>query len=119
MVGDAAGLIDFYRGMGMDNAALSGRLAAKAIVKAKESRRPAIEPYQCLMKRIVSRLKANAIRQAKRYFSSEMLDKSLSPLNLMKLGILIIAGNQLNMILPPEKLILLPPKFGNRNLESI
>ena len=31
MVGDAAGLIDLTRGVGMDAAALSGRLAAKAI----------------------------------------------------------------------------------------
>ncbi len=31
MVGDAAGLIDLTRGVGMDSAALSGRLAAKAI----------------------------------------------------------------------------------------
>ena len=31
MVGDAAGLIDLTRGVGMDSAALSGRLAAKAL----------------------------------------------------------------------------------------
>jgi flavin-dependent dehydrogenase len=31
MIGDAAGLIDLTRGVGMDSAALSGRLAAKAI----------------------------------------------------------------------------------------
>lgn len=37
MVGDAAGLIDLTRGVGMDSAALSGRLAAKAIGQAEKS----------------------------------------------------------------------------------
>ncbi|MEM2111250.1 MAG: NAD(P)/FAD-dependent oxidoreductase [Candidatus Bathyarchaeia archaeon] len=108
MVGDAAGLIDFYRGMGMDNAALSGRLAAKAIMKAKEKNCPAIKPYQCLMKRAVSRLETNAKRQAKRYSSNEMFEKSFSSLSLMKFGLLAIIGNQINKVLPAEKLILLP-----------
>jgi len=45
MVGDAAGLVDLYRGVGMDNAALSGRLAVKAITKAEEE---GLEADYCL-----------------------------------------------------------------------
>jgi flavin-dependent dehydrogenase len=42
MVGDAAGLIDLTRGVGMDAAALSGRLAAKAIGLSQASGKPVI-----------------------------------------------------------------------------
>ncbi|MFX1452530.1 MAG: NAD(P)/FAD-dependent oxidoreductase, partial [Promethearchaeota archaeon] len=42
-LGDAAGLVDMYRGLGMDAAALSGRLAAKAIKRAEEKGIYAIE----------------------------------------------------------------------------
>ena len=108
MVGDAAGLVDLYRGMGMDNAALSGRLAVNAIIKAEESSCTAIEPYQGLMRRTVHKLEANASKQAARYASNKMLEKSLSPVNLMKGGLLMIMSNGINRILPPEKMILLP-----------
>jgi len=37
LTGDAAGLIDLYRGVGMDLAALSGRFAVKAIEKAEKT----------------------------------------------------------------------------------
>ena len=36
MVGDAAGLVDLYREVGMDTAALNGRLAVKSILTAKK-----------------------------------------------------------------------------------
>ena len=108
MVGDAAGLVDLYRGMGMDNAALSGRLAVKAIKKAEEDGCAAIEPYQRFMRRTVHKLEANTRRQADRFASDKMLEKSLSPASLLKGGLLMIMSNGINRFLPPEKMILLP-----------
>jgi flavin-dependent dehydrogenase len=108
MVGDAAGLVDLYRGMGMDNAALSGRLVAKAIVQAQKHGCPAIEPYQLSMKKVVHRLHTNANKQAARYASNEALEKSLSPTNLIKGGIKMLLAQEINRLLPPEQLIFLP-----------
>ncbi|MFW9877956.1 MAG: NAD(P)/FAD-dependent oxidoreductase, partial [Candidatus Thorarchaeota archaeon] len=55
-VGDAAGLVDMYRGLGMDAAALSGRLAAKAILKVEKkgkNRELVSKIYGHLMRKIV------------------------------------------------------------------
>lgn len=109
MTGDAAGLVDLYRGLGMDNAALSGRLAVKAIIQAEERGCSPIEQYKRLMRRIVSTLENNAQRQAARYTTNEALEKSLSPLNLITSGLYMVAAVQINKILPPERMIMLPP----------
>lgn len=108
MVGDAAGLVDLYRGLGMDNAALSGRLAVKAILEAKNKDCPAIIPYQRMMRRTVSKIEAHAKKQKARYASNEILQKSLSPFTLVKESLSMLAAVQLNKILPPEKMIMLP-----------
>ncbi len=60
LVGDAAGLVDLYRGVGMDNAALSGRLAIKAITKAEEEGIEAAKAYENLMKKVAKKIEANA-----------------------------------------------------------
>lgn len=101
LVGDAAGLVDLYRGVGMDNAALSGRLAIKAITKAEEGPE-AVKAYESLMRGIVKKIEANKKKQMKRFSSNDELEMSLSPLNML-------IANQINKILPPEKLIFLPP----------
>jgi geranylgeranyl reductase family protein len=108
MVGDAAGLIDLYRGVGMDNAALSGRLAIKAITKAEEEGLEAVKAYEKLMRKVVKKIEANAEKQIKRLSSNNELEKSLSPLNMLKGGIHMLIANGINKILPPEKLIFLP-----------
>jgi len=108
MAGDAAGLVDLYRGLGMDNAALSGRLAVNAIIKSEQTNSFPIEHYQRLMAKTVSKLRENEKKQAARYATNETLEKSLSPLNLMKGGLFMLTAAQLNKILPPEKIILLP-----------
>jgi len=51
MVGDAAGLVDSYLGVGMDNAALSGRLTVKAITKAEEEGLEAAKTYENLTRK--------------------------------------------------------------------
>jgi len=108
ITGDAAGLVDLYRGMGMDNAALSARLAVKAIIESREKRCLAIEPYQHLMKRIVHKTERNTERQVARYATNEELQKSLSPMNLIKGGVLMLIATQMNRILPPDRIIMLP-----------
>jgi len=109
MVGDAAGLVDLYRGVGMDNAALSGRLAVKAITKAEEEGLEAAKAYENLMKKVVKKIEANAKRQLKRLSSNNELEKSLSPLSMLKGGLHMLIANEINKILPPEKLIFIPP----------
>lgn len=109
VVGDAAGLVDLYRGVGMDNAALSGRLAVRAIARAEEEGLEAAEAYKSLMKKVVKKIEVNAKKQTKRFLSNDELEKSLSLVNILKQGLFMLVANQLNKILPPEKLILLPP----------
>jgi flavin-dependent dehydrogenase len=108
MAGDAAGLIDLYRGLGMDNAALSGRLAVKAIVQSEKTGCAAIEPYERLMERVVLKTQVNEKRQAARYATDQTLEASLSTPNLIKDGLLMLSVAQVNKVLPPERTILLP-----------
>lgn len=108
MTGDAAGFIDLYRGLGMDNAALSGRLAARSIAKAEETGRPAIQPYQRYTKGIVHTIEKNAKKQNRRFATNEALERSFSLPNLMKMGIPMLVFAQINKLLPPESMILLP-----------
>ncbi len=109
IIGDAAGLVDLYRGVGMDNAALSGRLAVKAIIRAEEGGLEAAKVYENLMKKVVKKIEANAKRQIRRLSSNDELEKSLSLINMLKGGLYMLIASQLNRILPPEKLIFLPP----------
>ncbi len=109
LIGDAASLVDLYRGVGMDNAALSGRLAVKAITKAEEEGLEAAKVYEKLLKKVVKKIEVNTKKQMKRFSSDNKLQKSLSPLNMLKGGLLMLIANQINKILPPEKLIFLPP----------
>jgi len=108
MTGDAAGLMDLYRGMAMDNAAISARLAVKAIVKSEKAGGFPIESYQQLMKRIAQTTARNAAKQATRYAADKALQKSLSPFSLMKGGLLMLLVAQVNRILAPERIITLP-----------
>jgi len=108
LAGDAAGLIDLYRGVGMDLAALSGRLAVKAIEKADKTSTSPIIHYQRLMGKTVKKLESNEQKQTQRYASNESLEKSLSSTRLLRDGLFMVFSNQINRILPAEKIILLP-----------
>lgn len=109
MVGDAGGLVDLYRGLGMDNAALSGRLAVKAVMESEETGCAPILSYQELMRRVVRKLEENLRKQAARYETNETLEKSFSATSMMKTGLFMMAAAQVNKILPPERVVLLPP----------
>ena len=108
LAGDAAGLVDMYRGLGMDNAALSARFAVKAVIDATMSGRPAIGFYDGLMSGMVNKMHRNEKRQAARYATEEALQKSLSTPNMIKDGILMLAAIQLDRWLPPERTVTLP-----------
>lgn len=110
MTGDAAGLVDLYRGVGMDAAALSARLAVKSCRKSEKSGKPAMYHYKKLMKRIVRQKRKHNRIQKKRYASDERLKKSLSKYNQMKEGLkLLFYSNVVNKLLPTDRMILLPP----------
>jgi flavin-dependent dehydrogenase len=108
ITGDAAGLVDLYRGLGMDNAAISGRLAVKAILQSEEIGRPPCEAYSHLLKGIVRQIDRNAARQRTMFATNESLEKSLSPARLIRRGLLMLSVTQLNRLLPPERIITLP-----------
>jgi flavin-dependent dehydrogenase len=108
ITGDAAGLVDVYRGLGMDNAAISGRLAAKAILKSEVSGYPPCETYSRLLRGMIRKIKRNEAKQQAIFATNESLEKSLSPAKQLRSGILMLAATQLNRILPPEKVITMP-----------
>ncbi len=108
LTGDAAGLVDLYRGLGMDNAALSGRLAVAAIIEAEKRNLLPVERYQGLMEPTIKKIRKNAMKQAARYASNNSLEMSLSTFNIIKDGLLMLAAAQVNKFLPPEKILLLP-----------
>jgi len=60
------------------------------------------------MKRMVKTVTRNEVKQAARYAADKALQKSLSPLSLMKGGILMLLAARVNRILPPDRIITLP-----------
>jgi flavin-dependent dehydrogenase len=107
MTGDAAGLIDLTRGVGMDSAALSGRLAAKAIDLARKNREPVIEVYARLMKKLVNKTKRNQQRGVTTFKTNEMLQEHLDK-SMMKMGINMLLQSFLNKYRSGERQVLLP-----------
>ena len=107
-VGDAAGLIDLYRGVGMDNAALSARLAVKAIVAAEDQGWCVQEVYRRRKRRILRTIRRNANRQSGLFSSNENLESVMSPGALLKGAVSMPLVNLINLVLPPERTILLP-----------
>jgi len=108
MAGDAAGLVDPYRGVGMDSAALSGRLAAKAIRIAEKKKIDALTTYQRLMQKPVRQTKKNQGRGIDRFTTNEELQKYLSR-SLPKMGNVMMVQNFLNKFRSAEKQTLFPP----------
>lgn len=107
ITGDAAGLIDLTRGVGMDSAALSGRLAAKAIYLARKNRKPVIEIYARLMKKVVDQTRRNQKRGIATFKTNEELQKHLDR-NALKMGLNMLLQSFLNKYRSAEKQALLP-----------
>ena len=107
ITGDAAGLIEMYRGLGMDAAALSGRRAAKAILNAEKTGSCAIKFYEKSMRGLVKRINKNATRTIMHLKENNDLQRYLKK-NFLKKGMGTLIGSLLNKILPANKQILLP-----------
>ena len=107
MTGDAAGLIDLTRGVGMDSAALSGRLAAKAIYLARKNRKPVIEVYARLMKKLVNQTRRNQQRGITTFKTNEELQEYLDK-SMLKMGLNMLLQSFLNKYRSSEQQVLLP-----------
>jgi len=110
-VGDAAGLVDMYRGVGMDAAALSGRLAAKAILKVErkgKKRESAYKIYSQKMRKIVKQTNNNVGKGIYNLHSNEELLRYMKRFTI-KVGMLMMIQKFLNRFRRAEKLTLLPP----------
>jgi len=108
LCGDAAGLLDAYRGVAMDNAAISARLAVQAILDADKSGAPAISHYSQKMNRMKRQMEANEIKRVAKFTSDETLAASFTPGQVLMDGLKMVTANAANRILPPERVITLP-----------
>jgi len=107
MVGDAAGLIDLTRGVGMDSAALSGRLAAKAIGQSEKSGKPVADVYSKLMKHLVKQTRSNQQTGILSFESNEELQAYLDD-GMLKMGLNMFVQRFLNKIRSAERQVMLP-----------
>ena len=107
MVGDAAGLIDITRGVGMDSAALSGRLAAKAIGIAERTGTPVIDAYAREMKRLVKQTKKNQQAGVLSFDTNKELQAYLDR-SMLKMGLNLILQRFLNRLRSPERQVMMP-----------
>ncbi len=108
MVGDAAGLVDMVRGVGMDAAALSGRLLAKAILNADKTGTNAFDEYASLMKNVVKQTRDNQRREIVGFKTNDELQAHLNK-SMAKTGIGLIVQAFLNVFRPAERQKLIPP----------
>jgi len=107
MVGDAAGLIDLTRGVGMDSAALSGRLAAKAIGLSHKNGKPVIDVYSQLMKNLVKQTRKNQQAGILSFKSNKDLQAYLDE-GMLKMGLNMFVQRFLNKLRSAEQQVMLP-----------
>ena len=107
MVGDAAGLIDLTRGVGMDAAALSGRLAAKAFGLSQNSGKPVIDVYARLMRNLVDQTRKNQQRGILSFETNEELQAYLDQ-GMVKMGVNMYVQSLFNRARSGERQVMLP-----------
>jgi len=107
MAGDAAGLIDLTRGVGMDAAALSGRLAAKAIGLAEKNGKPVVDLYSNLMRRLVKQTRNNQETGILSFTSNEELQHYLDK-GLIKMGLNMTIQSYINRVRSAERQVMIP-----------
>ena len=107
MVGDAAGLIDLTRGVGMDSAALSGRLTAKAIGLSRKNGKPVIDVYSQLMKNLVKQTRKNQQAGILSFKSNKDLQAYLDE-GMLKMGLNMFVQRFLNKLRSAEQQVMLP-----------
>ena len=108
LCGDAAGLMDAYRGVAMDNAAISANLAIQAILDAKKRGATAISCYAPRLARTKRQIEAHEEMRKARFASNETLAASMAPFPMLESGIKMLIANLANQFLPAEKIITLP-----------
>lgn len=108
LCGDAAGLLDAYRGVAMDNAALSARFAVQAILNVKKIGTAAISDYTQKMAPMKRQMEVNEVKRKVRFVSNETLAASMASYSMRRSGVKMKAANFANKFLPPEKVITLP-----------
>jgi flavin-dependent dehydrogenase len=108
MLGDAAGLVDQVRGVGMDAAALSGRFAAQGILNADKKGTTGLEEYSFLAQKICNQTKRNQNREINKLNSNDELLKYMMG-NMIKTGLGMIYQSVANKYRPLEKFVLIPP----------
>lgn len=109
LAGDAAGLLDLYRGAGMDIAAISGNLAAKSVINSKEKDYPALRYYQSISSGLINQITRNNLKQEQRYSSDKALEESLSFSAIIKARVKMSCAQIHNKFSSYEDYILLPP----------
>ena len=107
MAGDAAGLIDLTRGVGMDSAALSGRLAAKAIGLVEKSGKPVAGIYSQLMKHLVDQTTKNQQAGILSFQSNDELQTYLDK-GMLKMGLNMFFQRFLNKLRSADQQVMLP-----------
>ncbi len=106
-IGDAAGLVDLYRGLGMDAAALSGRLVAKAIIKGDKNTMPPLKFYEKMMRKTMKKINKNSEKQLLTYKSNDELNQAMKK-SFIKMGIGTLFGLLFNKFRASTKVSLLP-----------
>ena len=94
--------------MGQDAAALSGRLAADAILRSDQNGTRAIDEYEKLAARIVEQVRGNQKRAIAKFDTNEELQRHLYR-GMPRVAALMVTQTLLNRVRPPEKMRLLPP----------
>ena len=107
IAGDAAGLIDPTRGLGMDAAALSGRLAAKAIGLSLSRGKLVSTVYAKLMNPLVTQTRKNQQRGILSLKTNEELQSYLDK-GLLKMGVNMAFQTFCNRFRSGDKQVLLP-----------
>jgi flavin-dependent dehydrogenase len=107
-VGDAAGLVDVHRGVGMDAAALSARRVANALARSLQTGTPALALYEKSMAKLVKQVRKNMSKQVSTVHTNEELTAMLNK-SLLRSGLGMMFGNLANKLMGWNHVILLPP----------
>jgi len=108
LCGDAAGLLDSYRGVAMDNAALSARFAVQAILDAEKMGAMAMPYYAQKMGPMKRQMEVNEEKRKAKFASDETLAASMAPHRMLRDGVRMMTANLANKFLPSERVITLP-----------
>ena len=91
----------------MDAAALSGRLAAKAIGLAEKSGKPVVDLYSNLMRHLVKQTRNNQETGILSFTSNEELQHYLDK-GLIKMGLNMTIQSYINRVRSAERQVMIP-----------